>query len=420
VDVGDAAKIESANARIDPVRAWSSFSIRDFSLIWFASALTSTASQIRQVAQLYQVYEISGSSLKLGLAGFLQGLPYVFLGLFAGALADTFDRKRLIIVTQLLNVIPGFVLGFLTAGGLVQVWHVYVFSVLSSLVQVFNSPARSALVPRLVPQSHLMNAVTLNATIHQGSMLVGPAVAGFLIDRFGVSWTYFLCGGLFIPATIGVVAIRTTGKPLGQRRRVSLRSMIEGVEFIWIQRIILSLFLLDFGVMLVGYYNAILPIFARDVFQTGGTGLGSLYAASAVGALLGIGVLLTIGNVQRKGALVLISALLFAGALALLGISRWFWLGVVAVAALGFFDAISVSIRRTVIQLLAPDAMMGRAWSLMGIFAQLTNGLGALVVGAIAALMGASNGLLLCSVICALIVFCISYAIPQLWHYRSD
>ncbi len=420
MDVGDAAKIESANARIDPVRAWSSFSIRDFSLIWFASALTSTASQIRQVAQLYQVYEISGSSLKLGLAGFLQGLPYVFLGLFAGALADTFDRKRLIIVTQLLNVIPGFVLGFLTAGGLVQVWHVYVFSVLSSLVQVFNSPARSALVPRLVPQSHLMNAVTLNTTIHQGSMLVGPAVAGFLIDRFGVSWTYFLCGGLFIPATIGVVAIRTTGKPLGQRRRVSLRSMIEGVEFIWIQRIILSLFLLDCGVMLVGYYNAILPIFARDVFQTGGTGLGSLYAASAVGALLGIGVLLTIGNVQRKGALVLISALLFAGALALLGISRWFWLGVVAVAALGFFDAISVSIRRTVIQLLAPDAMMGRAWSLMGIFAQLTNGLGALVVGAIAALMGASNGLLLCSVICALIVFCISYAIPQLWHYRSD
>ena len=414
------AKIESAKARVDPVRAWSSFLIRDFTLLWFSSALTAIASQVRQVAQLYQVYEISGSSVKLGLTGLLQGLPYVFLGLFAGALADTFDRKKLILVTQLLNLIPPAVLGFLTMVGAVQVWHVYLFSVLSALVQVFNGPARSALVPRLVPSSHLMNAVSVTAMIHQGSMLVGPAVAGLLIDRFGVSWTYFVCSGLFIPAGLGVIAIRTSGRPVGERRRVTLRSMIEGVEFIWIQRIILSLFVLDFGVMLVGYYNAILPVFAGDVFKAGATGLGTLYTASAMGALVGLGVLLMVGNVRRKGALVLISALLFAGALALLGISRWFWLGVVAVAALGFFDAISVSIRRTVIQLLAPDAMMGRAWSLMAVFAQLTNGLGALVVGAVAALMGASNGLLLCSVICALIVICVSFAIPQLWHYRSD
>ena len=418
--MGDQSEIEPGKIQVAPVRPWSSFLIRDFTLLWFSSALTAIASQVRQVAQLYQVYEISGSSLKLGLAGLLHGLPYVFLGLFAGALADTFDRKKLILVTQLLNLIPGVVLGFLTLVGVVQVWHVYIFSVLSALVQVFNGPARSAFVPRLVPQSHLMNAVSVNAMIHQGSMLVGPAVAGLLIDRFGVSWTYFLCGGLFIPAAFGVLAIRTSGTPQGERRRVSLRSMIEGVEFIWIQRIILSLFLLDFGVMLVGYYNAILPIFASDVFKAGATGLGTLYTGSAMGALLGLGVLLMVGNVRRKGALALISAVLFAGALALLGVSRWLWLGIVAVAALGFFDAISVSIRRTVIQLLAPDAMMGRAWSLMAVFAQLTNGLGALLVGALAAMLGASNALVLSSVLCLLIVFVIAFAIPQLWRYRSN
>jgi MFS family permease len=264
-----------------------------------------------------------------------------------------------------------------------------------------------------------MNAVSLNAMIHQGSMLVGPAVAGLLIDRFGVSWTYFVCGALFIPAVFGVVAIRISGKPEGERRRVSLRSMIEGVEFIWIQRIILSLFLLDFGVMLVGYYNAILPIFASDVFKAGAMGLGTLYTASAMGALLGLGVLLLLGDIRRKGVLALISAVLFAGALALLGVSRWFWLGVAAVAALGFFDAISVSIRRTVIQLLAPDAMMGRAWSLMAVFAQLTNGLGALAVGAMAAMFGAPHAMLLSSGLCLLIVLAIGYSIPQLWRYRS-
>jgi MFS family permease len=418
--VGDPSEIEAGTIQVTPVKPWASFLIRDFTLLWLSSALTAIASQVRQVAQLYQVYEISGSSVKLGLAGLLHGLPYVFLGLFAGAVADTFDRKKLIVVTQLLNLIPATVLGFLTLVGAVQVWHVYIFSVLSALVQVFNGPARSALVPRLVPQSHLMNAVSVNALIHQGSMLIGPAVAGLLIDRFGVSWTYFVCGGLFIPAVFGVLGIRTSGTPEGERRRVSLRSMIEGVEFIWIQRIILSLFLLDFGVMLVGYYNAILPIFASDVFKAGATGLGTLYTASALGALLGLGVLLMVGNVRRKGALALISAVLFAAALALLGASRWFWLGVIAVAALGFFDAISVSIRRTVIQLLAPDAMMGRAWSLMAVFAQLTNGLGALFVGAMAAMLGASNALVLSSVLCLLIVLAIAFAIPQLWRYRSD
>jgi len=265
-----------------------------------------------------------------------------------------------------------------------------------------------------------MNAVSVTAMIHQGSMLVGPAIAGFLIDRFGVSSTYFVCGGLFIPAAFGVLAIRTSGKPQGERRRISLRSMIEGVEFIWIQRIIFSLFLLDFGVMLVGYYNAILPVFASDVFRAGATGLGTLYTASALGALAGLGLLLLVGDVRRKGVLVLISAVLFAGSLALLGIAPWFWVGVAAVAALGFFDAISVSIRRTVIQLLAPDAMMGRAWSLMAVFAQLTNGLGALVVGAMAAMLGAPNALVLSSILCLAIVLAIGFAVPQLWRYRPD
>ena len=420
VHVRHPAKIESAKAQVDPVRAWSSFLIRDFTLLWLSSVLTAIASQVRQVAQLYQVYEISGSSVKLGLTGLLQGLPYVLLGLFAGTLADTFDRKKLILVTQLLNLIPPAVLGFLTMIGAVQVWHVYLFSVLSALFQVFNGPARSALVPRLVPSSHLMNAVSVTAMIHQGSMLVGPAIAGFLIDRFGVSSTYFVCGGLFIPAAFGVLAIRTSGKPQGERRRISLRSMIEGVEFIWIQRIIFSLFLLDFGVMLVGYYNAILPVFASDVFRAGATGLGTLYTASALGALAGLGLLLLVGDVRRKGVLVLISAVLFAGSLALLGIAPWFWIGVAAVAALGFFDAISVSIRRTVIQLLAPDAMMGRAWSLMAVFAQLTNGLGALVVGAMAAMLGAPNALVLSSILCLAIVLAIGFAVPQLWRYRPD
>jgi MFS family permease len=213
--------------------------------------------------------------------------------------------------------------------------------------------------------------------------------------------------------------MRASGKPGGRRRHVNLRSIIEGIEFMWIQRIILSLFLLDFGVTLVGFYRPILPIFAADVFKTGASGLGLLYAAPSVGSLLGSTALLLAGDVQRKGVLVVIAALFFAGALALLGVAHWFWMAVGAVMLLGFTDSLSVAIRRTVVQLLAPDRMLGRAASLITVFAQTTNGLGALLAGVAAEAWGAHNALLLGSALCFIMIFATCLAIPQLWRYRS-
>lgn len=374
---------------------------------------------MRYVSNLYQVYRLSGSPFQLGLTGFFQALPFVLFGLFAGAVADAVDRKKLILATNSLHLVPSLALGFLTLTGAVQVWHVYLFGFISSLVEVFGSPARSALIPRLVPQSHLLNAVTLHTMISQSSFLVGPAIGGVLIDRVGLAPTYFACAVLVLPAILGVLAVRSSGKPEGERRRVSLRSIVEGVEFIWTQRIILSLFLLDFGVTLVGFYRPILPIFAGDVFKTGATGLGTLYAAPAVGSLLGSTSLLMAGDIRRKGASVVVAAVCFAASLALLGISQWFWVAAVAVMALGFTDAISVAMRRTAVQLLAPDAMLGRASSLLTVFAQTTNALGALLAGGAAQLFGAPNALLLGSGLCLSMIVGITRAIPQLWRYRS-
>ena len=222
-----------------------------------------------------------------------------------------------------------------------------------------------------------------------------------------------------MPAAIAIVSVKASGKIEGARRRVNFKSIIEGIEFIWIQRIILSLFLLDFAVVLVGFYRPILPIFAADVFKTGAAGLGLLYAAPSAGSLLGTTVLLMAGDVQRKGVLVIVAALFFAAGLALLGISQWFWMAVVAVLLLGFADSISVAIRRTVVQLLAPDGMLGRAASLITVFAQTTNGLGALLAGITAQYMGASNALLVGSALCFVMILGICLAIPQLWRYRS-
>lgn len=419
VQLNDRGEIEHAEKRNAAIRPWSSFLIRDFSLIWISSVLAATAAQVRHVASLYQVYEISGSSFLLGLTGFFHALPFIIFGLFAGVLADTFDRKRLLVLMQCVNSVPCLALAILTTTGAVQVWHIYLLSVISSLAEVFIWPTRSAMIPRLVPQSHLMNAITLTTMIMQSSFLIGPAIAGVLIDTIGLDFAYFVSAALFLPAILAVLAVKSPGKPQGGLRRINLRSFTEGVEFIWVERIILSLFLLDFGVTLVGFYRPLLPIFAGDVFKVGGTGLGMLYAAPALGALLGSLLLLLAGDVKRKGALAIISALGFAASLALLGLSTWFWMGVAAVIVLGFMDSISVSIRRVVVQLLAPDAMLGRANSLIAVFAQTTNALGALLAGGAAELLGAPHALLFGGGLCVIMLIATHRAIPQLWRYRS-
>ena len=402
------------------VRPWASLLIRDFSLVWTSSVLAAVCVQIRNVANLYQVYHLSGSSLQLGLTGFFQALPHILMGLFAGVLADAFDRKKVILGTHIFHLGPSLALGYLTMSGAIQVWHIYVFSILSGFIEVFSWPARSAIVANLVPPSYLMNAITLTSMVLQSSFLFGPAIAGLLIDHVGLASTYFVSAALFAPAILAILAMRASGLPHGERRRVSFKSMIEGVKFIWIERIILSLFLLDFGVTLVGFYRPILPIFASDVFKTGATGLGALYGAPAIGSLLGSTAVLLSGDFRRKGALAVVAALFFAGGLMLLGVSQYFWMAVAAVVLLGFTDSLSVAIRRTVVQYLAPDTLRGRAASMITVFAQSTNALGALLAGVAASLWGAPRALVIGGIVCVCMIAGISRAIPQLWRYSSD
>jgi MFS family permease len=405
---------------LQPIRPWSSFLIRDYRLIWIAILCANTSMHMRNVMSLYQVYHLSGSSLQLGLTGFFQAFPFVCFGLLGGVLADTFNRKKMIMSTQLLNLVPGSILGILTATGTIQVWHIYVLNLITASLQVLGGPARQAIVPSLVPPSHLLNAMTLTTMMQQGSQLIGPVLSGYLIDFVGLDKSYFVDAALLVPSIIAVVLIRSSGQPQRVRRKIGVRSLIEGFEFLWHTRIVLSLFLLDFFAVLVGYYRPILPIFASDIFKVGAGGLGALYAAPAIGALVGSGLVLAMGNIERKGAVAIIATFCFALSLGFLGLSKWFWMGLIAAGALGFSDSISVTIRRTIVQMLAPDNMRGRASSFLTIFAQATNALGAVIAGAAAALVGAPNALLLGSALCAATILGVCWAIPQLWRYRSE
>jgi len=404
----------------DPIRPWSSLLIRDYRLIFITILCSNTANHMRNVASLYQVYQLSGSSIQLGFTGFFQAMPFIFFGLFGGVLADSLNRKKLISITHTLNILPGLALGILTVTGLVQVWHVNVLSVLAGALQVLGGPSRQAIIPGLVPQSHLLNAVTMATLMMQSTQLFAPVIAGFMIDFFGVAASYFTDAALLLPSVASVLLMRASGRPQGQRRRIAWRSLIEGFEFLWHTRIILSLFVLDFFAVLFGFYRPILPIFADTIYNVGARGLGMLYAAPAIGALVGSAFVLAAGRIERKGALSIIATLVFALSLGFLGLAPWFWMGLIALGVLGISDAISVAIRRTVVQMLAPDDMRGRATSFLTVFAQTTNALGAVIAGAGAALLGAPNAALVGCFLCTLTIIATCWAIPQLWHYRSD
>ena len=159
-------------------RPWASLDYSGFRLIFFLSLFATTAQQMRQTQNLYQVYELSGSALQLGLTGLAQGIPIFALGLFAGTLADFLDRRKLLLITIFGNCLVAVAQGLLTLSGAIQVWHILVGTALTSALNIVLNPTRMSLISRLVPRSHLTNAVSLNSSVSQSSFFFGPMAAG--------------------------------------------------------------------------------------------------------------------------------------------------------------------------------------------------------------------------------------------------
>jgi MFS family permease len=412
----EAEKTQPLGTKVSPL---ASLRFRDYRLLFIGGFFSGTANQMRQAFNLYLVYDISDSILLVGFTGLFQVIPALTLGLFAGALADVFDRRKLLLIVNSLSMIPAFALGALLLTDSLEVWHIFVFTTLTSLINIAQGPARNSLVPKLVPRTHLMNAVTLNGSLQQATFFIGPLMGGILVDYLGAGVTYIINAFLLLPSMLILLFIRTSGKPEGEARRVSIGMVLDGMKFIWTTRILLGLYLTDFGLSSVGFFRPMLTIMAKDVFDVGPLGLGILYASPAIGAVLGFITMLWIGEVQRKGALFLVAIFLYALGLAFLGLSTLFWMGMIAGAVLGYTDSISLVLRQTLTQLLAPDEYRGRATAFTRLFAQTGNAIGATEAGVAASIMGPGGALILGGAIGVVIVLSVGFGWRGLWRYRS-
>jgi MFS family permease len=398
---------------------WASLSYSGFRLIFLLSLFATTAQQMRQTQNLYQVYELSGSALQLGLTGLAQGIPIFALGLFAGTLADFLDRRKLLLITICGNCLVAVVQGILTLSGAIQVWHILVGTALTSGLNSVLNPTRMSLISRLVPRSHLTNAVSLNSSVSQSSFFFGPMAAGLTLAALSTGNAYLVNALFYVPALIAIMRLNPPAVT-EVRERFSLVSILGGVKFLFSEPIVFAMVMLDFTIVGLGYYRPLLPIFAKDILNVGPTGYGMLSSAPAVGGVSGTLIILFCGDIERKGQLALWSFLSYALAVGVFAITTRMPLSLLLLGVLGLANSLQAVMRQTSFHLLTPDHVRGRAFAVFNMFSQGANSVGAAEIGFVASILGAPGALIFGGVISAMLTLGCWGMMPGLRKFGVD
>ena len=372
--------------------AFSSLRHRDFRLLWIGQIISVIGSQMQLAAINWHIYVITRSALALGLVGACRAVPIILCSLMGGVVADVVDRRRLMMVTQTSMLVCSGLLALVTFSGLAHVWPIFLLTAIASAAWAFDTPARQALMPMLVPAKDFPNAVSLSMLMFHIGLISGPPLAGFLLASHGPGLVYAINAASFVAVILGVALMHTSGKPSNtedERSEISFAALKEGLRFVWRTPIIVQTMTLDFVATFFASANQLLPIYAKDILDVGARGYGFLAAAPAVGAIIAGLVMARMGVVKKQGVTVIVSVGLYGAATIAFGLSRVFWFSLVMLAATGAADAVSTILRQTIRQLITPNNLRGRMTSVNMIFFMGGPQLGEVEAGTVAALIGA-------------------------------
>jgi MFS family permease len=353
---------------------------------WFARICSTISFQVAAVAVGWQVYALTHSTFALGMVGLVQFMPMLLLTLVVGHAADRFNRKTIISICQ---VVEGVTLGLLAVSSYLhrlQPVGIYFAVAAIGAARAFESPSTQALVPGLVEDARVPQAIAWSTSANQTASIVGPALGG-LLYAFGPHVPYGLCAGLFAAASVLsstiVVKRRTAG-----RAPVTAKSIFSGIHYIRARRNILGAISLDLFVVLLGGATALLPAYARDILHTGPWGLGLLRLAPAVGALSTAVFLAHHPIRKRAGQRMFAAVIVFGVATVAFALSRNVWLSMAILCVLGAADVTSVVVRSSLVQLETPDEMRGRVSAVNSLFIGTSNQLGEFESGVTASWFG--------------------------------
>ena len=358
---------------------------------------------MQTVAQNWLVYRLTGSPAQLGLIGFAGQIPVFLLSPIGGAVADRFNRPRVLLCTQAAAGLLALLLAVLTLTERVEIWHVFVLALLFGVVFAFDVPARHALIAEMVDKSDMTNAIALNSSMVNGTRIIGPAIAGLTVAAIGEGWCFLLNAISYLALIASLFAMKLTAPPDRADEGSALRSIMEGFQFVARAAPIRALLLMVALSSVMGLpYTVLMPIFADQILQGGASGYGVLMATSGAGALIGALTLANRTNVRGLGTWVAVATAAFGLSLILFSVSRAFWLSALLLVPVGYFLMVQLAASITLIQAMVPNRLRGRV---MAAYSMMFFGMapfGALVSGMLAGPLGAPVTVALGGSICVL------------------
>ncbi|MDQ3757967.1 MAG: MFS transporter [Actinomycetota bacterium] len=374
--------------------------------------------QLVMVAVPYQVFQLTSSSLQVGLVSLAELVPLVIGSLVGGAVADAVDRRRLLLVTQVLLATTSIGLAVNASLDRPAVWPIYVLSALAAGLSGLDRPARSAAIPNVVPAHLLPSAYALWQVLMQVGGVVGPALGGMLIANAGIAPVFWLDVATFAVAFATLLRIRPL-PPQGGGTKPGLASIVEGLRYVRRRRELIGVFAIDLDAMVFGLPRALFPAMAERVFGGGAATYGMLAAAPGAGALLAAVTTGWVGRVHRQGRAVLLAVGAWGVAMIGFGLTDWLPLALVLLAVAGGADVVSAVFRNTILQTSVSDSLRGRVSSVQ--IAVVTGGprLGDAEAGAVAALTSVRFSVVSGGVACVLGVLAVARLLPEFSRYRT-
>jgi MFS family permease len=394
---------------------------RRFFYLWLGQLLSIAGTQMQIWALFWHIRTLTDQPIALGGVGLARIVPIIIFSLVGGAIADSFDRRKILFITQFFAGFLALGLGLLTQYGQITIWLIYAFTALQAIALAFDGPARQALVPNLVPAKDLPNAFSMTSIAWQTGAIIGPAVTGFVIAFGGQQAVYYINAISYLAVIIALILIGPVAQTKTDRiAGVSWESIKEGINFIVSKPIILSTMLLDFVATFFASANTLMPIIARDILHVGVVQYGWLSAAPSVGAVLAALVVSQLPEIRRQGQIFLGSVVVFGAATVVFGVSKSLILAWFALAVTGAADSVSTIIRNTIRQLRTPDHIRGRMTSVNQIFFQGGPQLGEVEAGVVAQLFGAPLAVITGGIGCIVGMWLIIRKWPLLLVYNGD
>jgi MFS family permease len=386
----------------------------DFRYLCSGTLMMSAGQWIQQVTLGWLVYEITANSILLGALNGLRALPFLVTGPMAGVAADRTDRKKLMLRTQYVLIATAVLMGALVASGWLEVWHIFVFTLITGVAWTFSEPVRQSLIPSIVPKADLANAIALNSGGFNLMKVMGPALGGVMIAVFGAGGNFFVQAAAYAGVLAMIYLMHVPQTSEKARGSSALANLKQGFAYVWSTPAVLALMSLAYVPRIFAVpYQTLMPVFQKDVLRVGPEGLGLLMAAPGVGAVLSVLVLASVSRVKRQGLLLVGSILVLGAFLMLFSQITSFPLALLVLILVGAFQMLFLASTNTMLMLIVPAELRGRVMSLY----MLDRGLmpaGALFAGVVAHFIGAPLTVAIMGAIVIVLTLVVAWRIPAI------